>query len=387
MDEFLTIKETAKIWGVTARRIQYLCREGRIPGAKKIGDIWCIPENTIKPRDRRKNQKPVLHSDELDMNSLYGPKTRKIRQSEIFKTYHTSHANGTGIVQKYDIFPGVQLLNQEFSLENLDYHRTAQVFSNDTFSINHCRQGRFEAEFSDGEFIYLGEGDLAINLPEKAPIQHSFPLHFFQGITIIISVDEAQRGLKELNDTFGPVSIDYRKLRDRLLSGNEFVIIRTNPDLDHIIGKMYDENDKDDLFYLKLKFLELMIYLLSSGMEATDSKPYFHRKQVVAVKAMTKYMTENLDRHFTLEELSEKFGIPLTSMKKCFRGVYGVPVKTYLRNYRIQIAADLLRKTDKPISEIAHSIGYANQSKFTDSFKLIMHISPSEYRKIQCSAG
>lgn len=53
--EYLTAAEIAKRWNVSQRRIQILCATGRIPGVFKLGDIWAIPENAIKPCDIRKN--------------------------------------------------------------------------------------------------------------------------------------------------------------------------------------------------------------------------------------------------------------------------------------------------------------------------------------------
>ena len=39
----MTLKETSEKWGISVRRIQVLCSEGRIPGATKIGSYWAIP--------------------------------------------------------------------------------------------------------------------------------------------------------------------------------------------------------------------------------------------------------------------------------------------------------------------------------------------------------
>ena len=53
MTEYLSIKQTSEKWGITVRRIQVLCTEGRIPGATKIGSYWAIPADTEKPKDQR----------------------------------------------------------------------------------------------------------------------------------------------------------------------------------------------------------------------------------------------------------------------------------------------------------------------------------------------
>ena len=49
----MTIKEAAALWGITERRVNELCKTGRIPGAYKNGRQWLIPDNAKKPEDQR----------------------------------------------------------------------------------------------------------------------------------------------------------------------------------------------------------------------------------------------------------------------------------------------------------------------------------------------
>ncbi len=60
------------------------------------------------------------------------------------------------------------------------------------------------------------------------------------------------------------------------------------------------------------------------------------------VKAAHRLLTEDLERHYTIAELSERFSIPATALKECFKSVYGQPVNTYMRNLRMDRAALLL---------------------------------------------
>ena len=53
--DYITLKEAAEKWGVTPRRINYLCAAGRIPGAIKMATIWLIPKDAQKPADKRYN--------------------------------------------------------------------------------------------------------------------------------------------------------------------------------------------------------------------------------------------------------------------------------------------------------------------------------------------
>ena len=72
--KYLSIAQTAERWGISTRRIQILCGEGRVPGAIRIGTVWGIPEDAEKPADARiKNGKYIvsnliLHGDGINGN-------------------------------------------------------------------------------------------------------------------------------------------------------------------------------------------------------------------------------------------------------------------------------------------------------------------------------
>ena len=51
--EYISVKEAAKKWGLSTRRIQILCTGGRINGADRIGNMWVIPKDAEKPKDAR----------------------------------------------------------------------------------------------------------------------------------------------------------------------------------------------------------------------------------------------------------------------------------------------------------------------------------------------
>ncbi len=52
----MNIKETAKKWGISERRVRVYCERGDIAGAEKRGRSYFIPDNAIKPSDRRRKK-------------------------------------------------------------------------------------------------------------------------------------------------------------------------------------------------------------------------------------------------------------------------------------------------------------------------------------------
>lgn len=51
--DYLPVQEFSNKWNISKRRIQILCKEGRIKGAKMIGNMWVIPEDAKRPNDAR----------------------------------------------------------------------------------------------------------------------------------------------------------------------------------------------------------------------------------------------------------------------------------------------------------------------------------------------
>ena len=49
MDNFVEAEEIAKLWNISIRQVQYLCKHGRIEGAVKFGPLWAIPKDAKKP--------------------------------------------------------------------------------------------------------------------------------------------------------------------------------------------------------------------------------------------------------------------------------------------------------------------------------------------------
>lgn len=55
--DYITAKEAAEKWGVSQRRVQLLCEQGRVAGAVRLGWAWAIPKEADKPTDARTRRK------------------------------------------------------------------------------------------------------------------------------------------------------------------------------------------------------------------------------------------------------------------------------------------------------------------------------------------
>jgi len=55
--EYMSTRQASIKWKISERRVQFLCAEGKVDGAKRLGWMWLIPDYAQKPEDARKKQK------------------------------------------------------------------------------------------------------------------------------------------------------------------------------------------------------------------------------------------------------------------------------------------------------------------------------------------
>ena len=94
-----------------------------------------------------------------------------------------------------------------------------------------------------------------------------------------------------------------------------------------------------------------------------------------------KEISENYSQNLTLRELSQKYYVNSSYLGQIFKKKYGMSFKDYLSNYRVQVAASLLLKSDMKIAQIAEEVGYKDTDYFINRFIALKGCTPSKYRK------
>lgn len=54
--DYISVKEAAKLWGVSERWVQKFCAEKRIPNVRNFGRSWMIPKGSARPSDLRQKE-------------------------------------------------------------------------------------------------------------------------------------------------------------------------------------------------------------------------------------------------------------------------------------------------------------------------------------------
>jgi len=93
------------------------------------------------------------------------------------------------------------------------------------------------------------------------------------------------------------------------------------------------------------------------------------------------YININYNQRITIEQLSKIACMSTSNLIPVFKKATGITPFEYITKVRVENAARLLGTTDLKIIDIAEECGYFSISNFIKSFKSIMNILPSEFRK------
>lgn len=96
------------------------------------------------------------------------------------------------------------------------------------------------------------------------------------------------------------------------------------------------------------------------------------------------YLYANYQNKITLNALALTFNTNRTTLSEQFYKAKNISIINYLINYRINIAATLLRDTLLPIYEIVEKVGFNDAANFWRMFKKHTGLSPSKYRSKYC---
>lgn len=290
--------------------------------------------------------------------------------------YQLRNETGEGTIVIYEVFPGVSLAYNDFHMQ---YYESEFSPDRDVFCIDHCREGRLEYAAQNDAYSYVEAGDLKLDRRLTHTGRFEMPLSHYHGAMVSIDMDTACMSLPLQIKDF---PIDLHVLQQKFCSDRYPMVIHGAESIEHIFGELYAVPEKIKRPYFKIKILELLLYLEALEIpKNSEEKPYFYRTQVEKTKAVRQFLSEHIDENYTQEELSERFDIPLTPMKRCFKSIYGTTIGDWLLQYRMNQAAVLL-KTDREasVAEIAMQVGYSSPSKFAMAFRRVMGMPPTEYR-------
>lgn len=98
------------------------------------------------------------------------------------------------------------------------------------------------------------------------------------------------------------------------------------------------------------------------------------------LKDMLRFIQQNYREEIRLREIADSASISESECLRCFRAAIGTTPIQYVKQYRLQKAAELLKTQGFNVSETAEQCGFTDMSYFAKEFRKAYGCTPSKYR-------
>ena len=132
-------------------------------------------------------------------------------------------------------------------------------------------------------------------------------------------------------------------------------------------------------------YLSAALRLLSTQCVGGKTK-VSQQEQIAAerMKQMLRFVEEHYAEELTVERIAASVALSESACLRSFRQMLGITPIQYVKQFRVEKAAELLRSTRLKTGEIGMECGFADGSYFIKTFREIKHCTPKEYRAKFC---
>lgn len=147
----------------------------------------------------------------------------------------------------------------------------------------------------------------------------------------------------------------------------------------HIVRELIKEDPDDRYNHIATRLADLLLILL----ENIDNAQELQDRQISgsSISPLVSYVHENYLVLGGIDEIADTFYLSKGHICRTFKTLTGYTIMQYINNLKIQKACQLLLETDRPVADLSLECGFNTVIYFCRTFKNIMNITPTEYRK------
>lgn len=284
--------------------------------------------------------------------------------------------NAPGILEETLIEDGFNIIT--FQNETNESQCVIRDIESTFIQFHFCIKGAIKFNFNNGSY--------AINLAEENSLllynpQRDLPMNIEMSkdswlITILISIKKFHSLFSREADHIpflGEGNRDKKYYTDASISPSMAVV------LNQIMN--YSLHKSVKLLYFKGKAYELLsLYFNRPENADIEQCPFLaDEENVLKIKKAKEIIIDRMSEPPTLQELSKEIGLPLKKLKDGFKQIYGDPVYTFLFDYKMEVARQLLASGNNNVNEVGLKVGYSTSSHFIAAFKKKFGTTPKKY--------
>ncbi len=267
-------------------------------------------------------------------------------------------------------------------------------------NFNFHWSGKFEAThpewihltrfLADYELIVVIEGTLYIG-----DSKNSYEVK--KGEALLMSPDSKQHGYRPSNCSFYWMHFGYNNDQNDAPLLNESEYIKSNidfdnniilpihlelPAMDRIIVLMKQLQDSDKRYHDSNLNSALSLSVLCEISNQANTKQRYSSpsRQEQVYNDIVDYISWHICENIRVSDIADYFGYNEKYLSTFFRKFSGNSLKQYILQAKMDHAKASLSDSNHSISQIAYNIGYSDPHNFSNAFKKVTGLTPSEYR-------
>ncbi|HBE03295.1 MAG: hypothetical protein A2096_03515 [Spirochaetes bacterium GWF1_41_5] len=187
--------------------------------------------------------------------------------------------------------------------------------------------------------------------------------------------------IQRISDDFSFFSIFQKNFHTKTTETQRelLYVLDSNREIETLIKKMEREFLKKDFYFqeiLKFQLVELLVLISRRSKKNIVKKTKYN-----LIEYLNHFVHEHCCESINLNTLSQETGFSKSHICREFHAATGRTLIEFLRERRLSLACDLLRRTNTSVTRICYECGFNDLSYFNRSFQAAFKTSPAKYRK------
>lgn len=284
--------------------------------------------------------------------------------------------NALSLYEETEIEEGFSVL--KFNNESQEPQRVTREVNSNFIQFHFCAKGSAVFNFNDGNYklplqeensllLYNPQRDLPMNLDVNTDSWV---------ISILISI-------KKFHSLFSREANYITFLSDENKNRKYYKDGSLTPSMAIVLNQLINFNLHPSIkpLYFKGKAYELLSLYFNRPTDVdVEQCPFLvDEENVIKIKKAKEIILARMAEPPTLQELSEEVGLSLNKLKEGFKQIYGDSVYSFLFDYKMEVARQLLASGSHNVNEVGLRVGYSTASHFISAFKKQFGTTPKKY--------
>lgn len=224
----------------------------------------------------------------------------------------------------------------------------------------------------------VDEGDIVIVAPEVIHSIKQFENYAMKYYNILFDFRLLENSSSHCYEKYLRGVYEHTQVLPTHLKKEDKLANSLKPYLQYLIENRKNKYSTDELM-VKSSLYAIIHYLIQHSKESDNTSEKLE-KNYLKIKNVLCFVQQHYDERITVNNAALLINYSASYFSKMFHELTGSSFTQYLKDYRLEIAADKLITTDKTITEISQETGFCNLPYFSRSFQHKFGVTPNEYR-------